>query len=259
MGMGMVDNNQKVSLLLPISISTEKSEMILNSIILNYKNYFDIDLVQYKQKFKLFNELDRFLFLRNHINFTSDYIFTRSPLITIYCVLKKQKVIYEAHNSNFTKNKILNKIILFLFKKLINQDAFKLFVTISNNLNNFWITNGILQKKTLALHDCTSLVDKSNLLDVYIPFKNNKLLVTYTGSLYLDRGLDRIINLAKEFNNLNFLVVGGPDENAERFTERCKTDDIHNIHFTCIMVSTRYCFLISCLFYNSFKHISFKN
>lgn len=230
--MGMVKNHQKVSLLLPINISPKDAEDKLNSIIKNYKNYFEVKLVPYKPKLKSFDELDRFLVLKKHINLSCDYVFTRSVLITIYCVLKNQKVIYESHNANFAKNKILNNFYLSVIKKIVRNDTFRLFITISGNLNTFWINKGLPPSKTFAFHDGTSLIDQSKITDVDIPFSNKNLLVTYTGSLYIDRGLDRIIKLAKEFNNLNFLVVGGPNENAIKFRERCKSDCIDNIVFT---------------------------
>ncbi len=232
MCMGMVKNHQKVSLLLPLDISVKDAESKLNTIIKNYENYFEVNLVPYEPKLKLFNELDRFIVLKKYIDFSADYVFTRSALITIYCVLIKQKVIYESHNSNFAQHKILNNLYVSVFKKITRNDAFRLFVTISDNLNKFWINNGMPLSKTFAFHDGTSLVDQPNLIDVDIPFSNRNLLVTYTGSLYIDRGLDRIIKLAKEFNNLNFLVVGGPNENAIKFRKQCKAGCINNIAFT---------------------------
>ena len=39
---GMANNNQKVSLIVPICISAKEAESILNSIIKNYENYFNL-------------------------------------------------------------------------------------------------------------------------------------------------------------------------------------------------------------------------
>ena len=57
MCMGMVKNHQKVSLLLPLDISVKDAESKLNTIIKNYENYFEVNLVPYEPKLKLFNEL----------------------------------------------------------------------------------------------------------------------------------------------------------------------------------------------------------
>ena len=232
MCMGMVENNQKVSLLIPVKIGFDEAEDKLNSIIKDYKSFFDVNFIKYKPIFKFFDEFNRFLNLYKHLDFSADYIFTRSPLIIIFCILKNQKIVYESHNSNFAKNKILNFIYLIIFKIIIRSKSFKLFITISNNLNNFWINKGFLTTKTFAFHDGTNLVEKSNIPHVKIPFDNKNLIFTYTGSLYIDRGIERIIRLAKEFKNCNFLVVGGPIEIAKKLKKECKNNSINNIFFT---------------------------
>ena len=232
MCMGMVENKQKISLLIPVKIEFDEAEDKLNSIIKDYKLFFDVNFIKYEPNFKFFDELNRFLNLYKHIDFTVDYVFTRSPLIAIFGILKKQKIIYESHNSNFAKNKILNFIFLTIFKINIRNKSFKLFITISENLKKFWINQGLLNTKTFAFHDGTSLVDKAHLPYVKIPFDKKKLLITYTGSLYLDRGIERIVRLAKEFKNCNFLIVGGPKENANKLIEECNNNSINNIFFT---------------------------
>lgn len=229
MCLGMALNKQKVSLLLPIEISEAEADSILDSILSNYSNYFEVTFIPYKPKFKIADEFDRFFCLRKHIEFSSDFVFTRSPLITIYCALKGQKVIYESHNSYFAKQKHLNLLYTFIFRRIAKRESFSLFVTISENLNKFWIKNGIQSGKTIGLHDGTS-VPKS-LDNVKIPYENEKLLVTYTGSLYEDRGIERIIELAKNFTELNFLVVGGPKGNADSYRKSCESDNIANIRF----------------------------
>ena len=64
---GMANNNQKVSLILPICISAKEAESILNSIIKNYENYFKIILIPFDPKLKLFDEFDRFLVLKKQV------------------------------------------------------------------------------------------------------------------------------------------------------------------------------------------------
>ena len=231
MCMGMVENKKKISLLMPVKIEFDEAEEKLNSIIKDYKSFFDIKFVKHKPIFKFYGEFNRFLTLYKHIDFSADYVFTRSPLITIFCILKKQKIVYESHNANFAKNKILNFIFLTIFKIIIRNKSFKLFITISENLNKFWINKGFLTTKTFAFHDGTNLVDKSNLQNVKNPFDDNKLLITYAGSLYSDRGIERIVRLAKEFNNCNFLIIGGPKENVIKFKNECDNNSLKNILF----------------------------
>lgn len=228
----MAKNNQDIELLMLNTLEKEKAINLFKTIISDYNKYFKIKLVSYSPIFPFFNELNRFLGLKKHINFSCDYIFTRSPLIAIYTVLKKQNTIYEAHNSYFAKNNILNYLYKQIFIKILKKDSFKLFISISGNLNKYWMENGINLNKTIGLHDGTSIHTTVNKEEIEIPFKNGKPLITYTGSLYKDRGIDRIIQLSKDFSNLNFLIIGGPKETAILLQEECERLKLNNIVFT---------------------------
>ena len=228
----MVLNNQKVSLLLLTEKSQENSEIAINSIIKNYSNFFQINFISFNPQRKYFSEFQRFNALRKHIDFSSDILFTRSPLIIFFSVFKKQSIIYEAHNSYFAKQKQLNYVYNIFFRRMFKSSYLKLFISISDNLNNFWLKKGLPQSKALALHDGTTIIGSNDLPQIDLPFNNSNLLVTYTGSLYVDRGLERIIKLARDFKNLNFLIVGGPIENSVKFREECQLENINNILFT---------------------------
>jgi len=231
MCLGMSNNNMKVKLLLLNELSLFKAEQSLDSIIKDYNNHFEVELIQYKPKFRYYAELNRFIALRPYIDYEYDIIFTRSALITIYSIFKKKRVIYEAHNSYFAKQKYLNRLYELIFKRIIKNKYFTLFISISDNLNNFWVNNGILKEKALGLHDGTSLDGDDVDPEVEIPFDNNRILITYTGSLYKDRGIDRIINLSKDFQNFNFLIIGGPNEKAKEYQKECLEKNLQNICF----------------------------
>ena len=227
-------NKQSVSLLLLTELSKKESEKAINSIIDDYSKFFQINFILFKSKRNFFSEFQRFKVLKKHIDFSVDILFTRSPLVSLFTALNKKNVIFESHNAYFTKQKTLNVIYKALFKLLFKSKYLKLFISISDNLNNFWLEKGLPEEKSLSAHDGTEIIDyNENSTKVHIPFKDSdKLLVTYTGSLYIDRGLDRLIKLAKDFENLNFLVVGGPASNAQEFRMQCQKESINNIYFT---------------------------
>ena len=56
-----------------------------------------------------------------------------------------------------SKQRHLNKIFVIFFNFISKMKSFKLFISISENLNNFWISRGIPHSKTIGLHDGTSL------------------------------------------------------------------------------------------------------
>jgi len=206
---------------------------IVSNIIPNYSDFFKVEFIPYNPRVSFFSSFDRFKSLKKHIEFDYDCIFTRSPLVSIFVTKRKKSLIYEAHNAYYTKQKVLDKYYRFKFKKIIKKDSFQLFISISENLKQYWLANNISQSKSITLHDGATLDDRIVVPKNEFLFNDqSKLKVVYTGSLYEDRGVDRLLKLAKDFPNVNFLVVGGPDKNAELFRNKAKADSVSNILFT---------------------------
>ena len=223
----------KTKLLILTSISIDEAKDTIEHIIPSYQNYFEIEFIPYQPTRNYFSSGDRFKVLKNHIDLSFDYIFTRSPLVSLYVTRKGKHLIYESHNAYFTKNKVLNRYYTYKFKRLTKKPSFKLFLTISDNLKHFWNDQGIPSPKLLGLHDGTSAHGEIVAPPEPYPFdKNDRLKVTYTGSLYEDRGLRRILNLAADFPQLDFVIVGGPEKNAIAYREEAKQSQLHNIVFT---------------------------
>lgn len=226
-------NEIKVKLLILIQIPRNKAEDVVNNIIPNYSTFFEVEFITYKPRMSFFSSLDRFTSLKKYIDFSYHYVFTRSPLVSVFVTKRKSNLMYEAHNSYFTKQKYLDKFYRIILKKLIKKDSFRLFISISKNLENYWLDNNIPKPKSIALHDGTMLDQK--ILKPKHEFLFNdesKIKAVYTGSLYEDRGIDRLLKLAKDFPNVNFLVVGGPDENARLLSNKAKKVNMSNILFT---------------------------
>lgn len=222
----------KVKLLVLIQISEDKAYKIVDSVIPKFNDFFEVDFLDYAPSRSFFSSMDRFSRLKKYIDLNYEYIFTRSPLVSIYVTKKKKKLIYESHNSYFTKHKGLNFYYKFKFKSIIKKNSFKLFLSISNNLEKFWIQNNISNEKSLALHDGTSSVNTVFIPKKDIPFKNpTRLKVTYTGSLYKDRGINRLLALAYDFPELDFIIIGGPNQNAIDFKIEAKEKGLRNIDF----------------------------
>ena len=228
-------SKQGIRTKLLILIQTPKKDAIeiVSNIIPNYSDFFKVDFIPYKPRFSFFSSFDRFKNLKKHIVFDYDCIFTRSPLVSIFVTKRKSNLIYEAHNSYFTKHKYLDKYYRLRFNKIIKNDSFKLFISISDNLKKYWVANNISKTKSIALHDGTCIEDKIVKPEEEFLFDDeSRLKVVYTGSLYEDRGIHRLLKLAKDFSNVNFLVVGGPNENANLYRAKAEEDRISNVLFT---------------------------
>jgi len=202
-----------------------------------------LDLSFYS-KMKLFNRLDilgSYFGIKKYLNKNknkANLYFTRSPLIFFLLANKKLPVIYEAHNS-----KIHNNIKLFdryWSQKVIEASQISsclAFIPISEKLGDYWREKGVPPQKILPLHDgFNNQMFKENIpknqarLELKLPVENK--IVTYTGSLYPNREIENIIELAKHFSKELFIVVGGPQKNADHYQSVAKKQGITNINFT---------------------------
>lgn len=137
------------------------------------------------------------------------------------------EVIFEIHTPIYEKkNYKLN-----IFKKLIKNKNFKKLVVISNALKNMYLENGYLsENKIQVAHDGADEVLDFN---TKINLLGNKdcLKIGYVGHLYKGRGINLIIECAKQINNMTFHIVGGLKEDIEYWKKYSKNMNIQNIFF----------------------------
>ena len=92
------------------------------------------------------------------------------------------------------------------------KDNFIAFISISENLENFWIKEGIPKEKSIALHD--GFLEKSyeeitpthvakEKLNLYF----DKPIITYTGTLHSNRKTKEIVDLACDIQSAIFVIV----------------------------------------------------
>ena len=60
---------------------------------------------------------------------------------------------------------------------------------------------------------------------------SNRPIITYLGRIYKNRRIDDIVKLSKIFNEINFYVVGGPNERAEYYSKLVTKENINNLTF----------------------------
>ena len=57
----------------------------------------------------------------------------------------------------------------------------------------------------------------------------DKKVVVYSGSLYEDRGLDRVLDLARAFPEVYFVLIGGPEDRARYYRSLASRENIGNL------------------------------
>lgn len=149
--------------------------------------------------------------------FDFDIIYSRNRLSTLF-INRNSDFVFEAHSfpisilSRLCENTILRR------KKL------KALIVITEALKQEYVKNfPFLADKILVASDGANDV----------PFFESDILrcstVGYVGHLYEGRGIEIVVELARMFPDLNFLVVGGEDKQVNSWRERC--DKMTNINF----------------------------
>ena len=132
----------------------------------------------------------------------------------------KYATIFEAHSpmNNFVSKQLLN-----LMDK---NHLYKHTVVISDALKNLIIKSD----KIVVAHDgADEVVDFDS--KVELNGNKNSLKVGYVGHLYKGRGIELIIDCAKQLENVTFHIVGGTNEDIKYWQEQIERLKIVNIFF----------------------------
>ena len=166
-----------------------------------------------------------------------DIVFTRDESILNALTKFNIPLIYESHNARLhSRNIIIHK---FLERRLLlasGSQNFKCLFSISKALSKYWEQKGVPRKKLFAWHDgfesalFENHIEKNNARSK-LKLPKDSTIVTYTGGLYPDREIENIIQLAKEFPELYFLVIGGPEKNRQYYQEVAHDEAVTNINF----------------------------
>ena len=205
-----------------------------------FEDGINFEIITWNQKSKnVF--LNRLLVKRSIIQIAKKgnphLIFTRDSYILNALVKINVPIVYESHNSRLhsTKNILHN----FLEKRLLRATLspnFKCLFSISEALSKYWKQKGVPQSKLFAWHDGfdRSFFEKNiekNVAKSSLNLPIDKTIVTYTGGLYPDRDIENIVYLAKEFPDLIFLVIGGPEKHRQYFEKMSQQEAVFNINF----------------------------
>lgn len=167
--------------------------------------------------------------------FQPDVVFLRNVVFVRAAVKTKTPFIYEAHNSLMhNTSAFFDRYWTNYMLRAAQGPLMRKFITISEALADYWKTQGIPDESVIAAHDGfdanyfkTPLSIEEARTQLALP--KDKRLVLYMGSLYADRGIERIIDLAAQTPEAEFLIVGGSERDKNALLEKVKQRDQHNI------------------------------
>lgn len=198
-----VDNDLKI-IPLPIPKFLEKSKnKIINSYRLIYQYYLPFQILP---KAKI--------------------VHTRDWSCVKAAVKKKINVIFERH---YFQEKAMEP-------EITNSPYLKIAVTQSDLIKKSLIESGMPEHKIFSLHNGfgqSFLIREPEAAQEWRNrlLKNRQQLVIYSGALYSFKGIDVLIDAAKNLPNVQFAVTGGTTEQVEHYRQSAKDKQVDNIDF----------------------------
>jgi len=166
-----------------------------------------------------------------------DIVFTRASAFLKPIVQTATPVIYESHNARqHNRYLLLHKYFQRQVVSASYKNNFLCLLSISDALKEYWKTTGAMEDKLFSWHDG---FDESHFKTPkgktkareQLNLPQEKTIVTYTGGLYPKREIDKVILLAKEYPEILFMVIGGPEKNKLHYENMAKSMSVANIRF----------------------------
>ncbi|MGK7877258.1 MAG: glycosyltransferase [Xenococcaceae cyanobacterium] len=121
--------------------------------------------------------------------------------------------------------------------EIVHNPLFQVTVTVSEPVREDLIQNGMPPEKVIKLHN-----GFNNLFFVRQPEKaeewrqkllvdGRKHLVVYAGALYKFKGIDLLINVAKELPHIQFVLAGGPESQVQVYQQMALEKQVKNVTF----------------------------
>ena len=164
-----------------------------------------------------------------------DWCMTRtSPLLLDLALRAGLRCVYEVHNSFIHSNRLIDGAITRLLLSNCAKESVAVFVAISDALAKRWIQKGVPAGKVLTLHDAVDAevargAPAGRTVRERLGIDQRGKVVVYAGSLYPDRGIGRVFELAESFPDAVFLLVGGPRSAAEECRKTVAERQIKNV------------------------------
>lgn len=159
---------------------------------------------------KLIVALKSALSLRNK---DIDFIYTRNiPVIIFSILITNHKIVFESYRP-WPERNVFSKLF---FKYMAKNLRFIGVILHSNFAGNSFRNVGFIEKDLLVAHNAFdfSIYEEESKSTVRTKYNlpQNKLIVTYSGRVNINKGLDRMLLLAKQYPDIFFLIVGSEQE-----------------------------------------------
>ncbi len=166
-------------------------------------------------------------YLPIHIQHHTKLIHTRDWNFVKASIKNHIPVIYERH---YFQEKVFEK-------EIVNSPFFQIAITQSEPIRQSLIENGMPPEKVVWLNNGfeQSFLQREpeNAEEWRRQLLGNeyKHLVVYSGALYPFKGINDLIDAAKELRNIQFAITGGTEEQVQAYQQLCREKNVENVKF----------------------------
>jgi len=152
----------------------------------------------------------------------SDIVYGRSIAGCYFSALLGLDVVYESHVPADKIHPITDR----MFKSLISSTNLVSLVVITEALKEYYVSRYDIEETIYVAPDAATRQDGTPIHKIQ---NTDRQKVGYVGHLYEGKGINLIIELAREETSVDFHVVGGTDKDLK--TWRSRAGDISNLEF----------------------------
>jgi len=147
------------------------------------------------------------------------YIRDHKSLVGFYIgsLFTKARYFFELHNYTFGKNKLSD----FLYRRIMKRAEF--IIACSEFTKRNWVENGITEEKIIVLPSGVNLEELEGINKDKKQLRNelslapDKKIITYSGALFENKGIEEILYCASKYEDYVFLFIGGVQKQIEKY------------------------------------------
>ncbi|MBD0389613.1 MAG: glycosyltransferase, partial [Nostoc sp. C3-bin3] len=166
-------------------------------------------------------------FLPVHIRPNSKVVHTRDWNFVKAAVKNKIPTIYERHYFQDQKYE----------PEIVHSPYFKLAITQSEPIRQSLIEYGMPPEKVIWLHNgfnqsfSIRQPKEAEIWRQELLINGRKHLVVYSGALYPFKGVDLLIDSAKELPEIQFVITGGTEAQVQAYQQLARDKNVENVEF----------------------------
>ncbi|AFZ58829.1 glycosyltransferase family 4 protein [Anabaena cylindrica FACHB-243] len=166
-------------------------------------------------------------YLPLHIKPTTQLVHSRNWNFIKAAIKNDIPAIYEHHHHDHKKFE----------PEIVKNPLFQIAITVVDTIRETMIENGMPPEKVITLHNGFNRLfmerqpEKSRLWREKLLQDERTKLVVYAGALKQFKGIDILIEVAREMPNVQFACAGGKPAEVEHYQQLAKDKQVENITF----------------------------